>query len=163
VSTLRATLAGWVAANDRASLGRFFSPAELVRLGLEGAPAPASLAGWGNYEFGLTGRVAAGALPDLPWERYAGRSRRVLAYAAPDLQITLARRLADLGFPPSLVPMLMASASFDLVNAAPARHTDDWEAIVSRVQAIDQAAVERYLGLLTTAGPLRPDQGSSEP
>ena len=163
VSTLRTTLAGWLAANDRPSLDRFFSATERVRIGLEGARAPEGLGGWGNYEFALTGRVAAGALPDLPYERYAGRPRRMLAYAAPDLQITLALRLADLGFPPSLVPMLMASASLDLVNTAPARHADDWQAIVAQVQAIDQAAVERYLGLLTTAGPLRPDQRSSAP
>jgi hypothetical protein len=162
-SLLRASVAGWLAENDRASLAAFFSSTELVRMGLEGTPVPDALRAWGNYELPLTGRARSGPLPDLPWERYAGRSRRMLAYAAPDLQITLALRLADLGFPASLVPMLMASASLDLVNSAPSRHTDDWQALAARVQAIDQTAVERYLGLLTTGGPLRPAQGSSEP
>ena len=54
-----------------------------------------------------------------------------------------------------LVPDLMVSATLDFVNTVPSRHPDDWSALVSHVQAIDVAALERYLGLLTTTGPLR--------
>jgi hypothetical protein len=81
--------------------------------------------------------------------------RRLLAAALPDLQLTLAWRLAEMRLPAALVPALMASASVDVVNTVPSRYTDDWEALVSRVREIDAHAVERFLGLLTTRGPLR--------
>ena len=126
-----------------------------MRLGLAGKAVPAALESWGNYEMPLSGRSRAGRLPDMPVERYAGRARRLLAVALPELQVTLAIRLAELRLPATLVPAVMASATLDVVNTAPARFADDWQAVVDRVRAVDAIAVERYLGLLTTAGPLR--------
>jgi hypothetical protein len=155
VSGHRIAAAEWLFANDRNALGGLFSVTELVRIGLAGKPTPAALDGWGNYEMALSGRSRAGRFPDLPVERYAGRSRRLLAAALPELQLTLAIRLADLRLPATLVPALMASATLDVVNTTPSRFADDWQAIVDRVRAIDAHAVERYLGLLTTTGPLR--------
>jgi hypothetical protein len=155
VSGHRIAAAEWLFANDRNALGGLFSMTELVRIGLAGKPTPAALDGWGNYEMALSGRSRAGRFPDLPVERYAGRSRRLLAAALPELQLTLAIRLADLRLPATLVPALMASATLDVVNTTPSRFADDWQAIVDRVRAIDAHAVERYLGLLTTTGPLR--------
>ena len=75
----------------------------------------------------------------------------------PDLQLALALGLSELDLPAVLVPDLLPAALFDLVNTAPSRHTDDWEAMAQRAQAVDRDAVERYLGLLTTQGPLRAD------
>lgn len=155
VSAHRLTAAEWLGANDRTALGAFFSTTELVRIGLAGTPAPAALDGWGNYEMALSGRSRAGRIPELPVERYAGRARRLLAAALPELQLTLAIRLAELRLPATLVPALMTSATLDVVNTTASRFADDWQAVVDRVRVVDVTAVERYLGLLTTAGPLR--------
>jgi hypothetical protein len=155
LSTLRTTLLEWQVASGRPDLPEFFSMTELLRIGLAGDPVPSLLASWGNYEFALTGRSAAGTLPQFPVERYAGRSKRMLTYAIPDLQLTLAVRLAEMKLPAVLVPALMAAASFDVVNTSPSRHTDDWQAVVASIRKVDAQAVERYLGLLTTSGPLR--------
>lgn len=155
LSPLRTSVFEWRVASDRGRLSEFFSMTELVRIGLGGDPAPAALGGWGNYALAMTGKSGAGSLPSHPIERYAGRVRRLLATAIPDLQLGLAFRLAQMRLPAALVPPLMASASFDVVNTSPSRYTDDWEAVVSRVRGIDTQAVERYLGLLTTGGPLR--------
>lgn len=160
-STLRATVAAWLAATPR-GLEEFFSVSELLRIGLNGAPLPEPVRQWGSCDAALSGRGGA-APPDLPWERYAGRSRRMLACAVPDLPIALAVHLAEMGLPASLVPSLMASATLDVVNSTPSRHADDWLALVARVQAVDRPAVERYLGLLTTGGPLRPARPRGRP
>jgi hypothetical protein len=155
LSPLRTAVFEWRVASDRRRLAEFFSMTELVRIGLAGDPVPDALGRWGNYDLALSGRSAPGRFPAYPVERYAGRVRRLLAAALPDLQLTLAWRLAEMRLPAALVPALMASASVEVVNTAPSRYTDDWEALVSRVRDIDAHAVERYLGLLTTGGPLR--------
>jgi len=133
----------------------FFSLTEVMRVGLQGAPLPEGLQSWGNYDAALTGRMMAGSLPVLPWERYAGRSGRLLAAAVPDLQLALAVGLAEMRLPAVLVPDLMTSATAEVINTALTRHPDDWRAIMARAQAIDGDAIERYLGLLTVNGPLR--------
>jgi hypothetical protein len=100
--------------------------------------------------------MTAGSLPAWPWERYAGRSLRLVSCALPDLQLTLALGLAELELPAMLVVDLMPSATYELVNLAAPRHADDVEALAAYVRQVDRRALERYLGLLTTAGPLRP-------
>jgi hypothetical protein len=117
---------------------------------------PADLDGWGTAQPAISGRLGGGPLPAWPWERYAGRSLRVVSCALPDLQLTLALRLADLELPAMLVVDLMPSATFELVNTAAPRHADDFEALAEYIRRVDRIAVERHLGLLTTAGPLRP-------
>jgi len=57
--------------------------------------------------------------------------------------------------PAVLVPDLMAIAVHDFIYSVPARHPDDWEAMVSWVAGLTRENVERYLGRLTTDGPLR--------
>ena len=115
-----------------------------------------ALDGWGTAQRPVSGRITGGPLPAWPWERYAGRSLRLVSCALPDLQLTLALRLAEMDLPALLVVDLMASATFELVNTAAPRHADDFDALAEYVRRIDRIAVERYLGLLTTAGPLRP-------
>lgn len=160
VSPLRRTLASWLAATDRAALPSFFTLAELTRMGAGEAPLAGALARWGTFDGPISGRLVSGPLPELPAERYAGRSGRVLACAVPDLTIALTLGLSQLGLPAALVPDLLPAALYDLVNTTPSRHTDDWQAIADRAQAVDRDAVERYLGLLTTQGPLRADAAS---
>jgi hypothetical protein len=155
LSSQRAAAAQWLLAHDPDAVAGFFTMTELVRLGAKGAPEPDLPEAWGNYELPLSGRSGAGRFPNLPVERYGGRARRLLAVALPELQVTLAIRLAELQLPATLVPAVMASATLDVVNTTASRFADDWQAIVDRVRAVDARAVERYLGLLTTSGPLR--------
>jgi hypothetical protein len=155
-SPQRQALAGWLAEVNPAALPDLLSVTEIVRLGVAGRFLPASLAGWGTSQRPISGRLLAGGLPPWPWERYAGRSQRLVSSALPDLQIRLAIGLAALELPAMLVVDLMPSATYDLVNTPASRHTDDFAALLDHVRGIDQVAIERYLGLLTTAGPLRP-------
>jgi hypothetical protein len=153
---LRQTLAAWIAEVNPSALADVLSLTEIVRLGSEGGALPESLSGWGTVQRPVTGRITGGPLPSWPWERYAGRSLRLVSCALPDLQLTLALRLAEMDLPALLVVDLLAPATFELVNTATPRHADDFEALAEYVRRIDRIAVERYLGLLTTAGPLRP-------
>jgi hypothetical protein len=138
------------------ALAGVLSLTEIVRLGSDGGTVPAALEGWGTAQRPVTGRITGGPLPAWPWERYAGRSLRLVSCALPDLPLTLALRLAEMDLPALLVVDLMAPATFELVNTAASRHADDVETLAAHVRRIDRIAVERYLGLLTTAGPLRP-------
>ena len=153
---LRQTLAAWIAEVNPSALAGVLSMTEIVRLGSEGGAAPETLDGWGTAQRPVTGRITGGPLPSWPWERYAGRSLRLVSCALPDLPLTLALRLTEMDLPALLVVDLMAPATFELVNTAAPRHADDFEALAEYVRRIDRIAVERYLGLLTTAGPLRP-------
>ena len=153
---LRQTLAAWIAEVDPPALAGVLSMTEIVRLGSEGGALPEALDGWGTAQRPVTGRITGGPLPSWPWERYAGRSLRLVSCALPDLPLTLAIRLAEMDLPALLVVDLMAPATFELVNTVAPRHADDFEALAEHVRRIDRFAVERYLGLLTTAGPLRP-------
>ena len=153
---LRQALAAWIAEVNPSALAGVLSLTELVRLGSDGGAAPAILDGWGTAQRPVTGRISGGPLPSWPWERYAGRSLRLVSCALPDLQLTLALRLTEMDLPALLVVDLLAPATFELVNTAAPRHADDFEALAEYVRRIDRIAVERYLGLLTTAGPLRP-------
>ena len=153
---LRQALAAWIAEVNPPALAGVLSMTEIVRLGSEGGVLPESLAGWGTAQPPVSGRITGGPLPSWPWERYAGRSLRLVSCALPDLPLTLALRLTEMDLPALLVVDLMAPATFELVNTAAPRHADDVEALAEYVRRIDRIAVERYLGLLTTAGPLRP-------
>ena len=79
----------------------------------------------------------------------------MLAYAVPDLQLALGAQLADMQLPAVLVPDLMAIAAQDFIHSVPARHPDDWQAMVGWVAELKRDTTERYLGKLTTGGPLR--------
>ena len=153
---LRQTLAAWIAEHDPPALPGLFSMTDVLRLGSEGGVLPEALAGWGTAQRPVSGRIGGGSLPAWPWERYAGRSLRLVSCALPDLPLTLALRLAEMDLPALLVADLMAPATLELVNTAAPRHADDFEALAEYVRRVDGLAVERYLGLLTTAGPLRP-------
>ncbi len=153
---LRQGLAGWIAEVHPAELPGSFSMTEIMRLGLESGDVPESLSGWGPMQRPVSGRIATGPVPPWPWERYTGRSQRLVSCALPDLQLVLAVRLAALELPAMLVVDLMPSATYELVNIAAPRHADDFAALAEHVRGVDQSALERHLGLLTTAGPLRP-------
>ena len=162
-SPLRQALAGWLAAVDPAAVADVFSMTDMLRLGSTGDALPDGFDGWAPVQVPVTGRLTPGPLPALPWERYTGRSTRLLSCALPDLTLTLAARLAELDLPASLIPDLLPSATFELVNTATPRHADDFDALAERAHVVDRHAVERYLGLLTVGGPLRPEAATRTP
>jgi hypothetical protein len=153
---LRQTLAAWITEVNPPGVPGVLSLTEIARLGWDDGAVPAALDGWGTAQRPVNGRITGGPLPSWPWERYAGRSLRLVSCALPDLQLTLALRLTEMDLPALLVVDLMAPATFEMVNTVAPRHADDFEALAEYVRRIDRIAVERYLGLLTTAGPLRP-------
>ena len=153
---LRQTLAGWLAEVNPAAVAGVLSMTEVVRLGSPGGHVPDALEGWGTSQRAVSGRMTAGSMPAWPWERYTGRAQRLVSCAMPDLPLTLAIALAELELPAMLVVDLMPSATYELVNRAAPRHADDFDALAEYVRHVDRTAVERHLGLLTTAGPLRP-------
>jgi hypothetical protein len=155
-SPLRQTLAGWLATIEPNGVAGVFSMTDVLRLGASGDGPADGFDGWAPVQVPLTGRLAPGPLPAWPWERYTGRSTRLVSCALPDLTITLAERLAELELPASLIPDLLPPATFELVNTAMPRHADDFDALAERVRLVDRRAVERYLGMLTVGGPLRP-------
>ena len=162
-SPLRQTLASWLAAVNPAAVADVFSMTDMLRLGSSTDTVPDGFDGWAPVQPPVTGRLGPGALPALPWERYTGRSTRLVSCALPDLTLTLAARLAELELPASLIPDLLPSATFELVNTATPRHADDFDALAERAHLVDRRAVERYLGLLTVGGPLRPAPATRTP
>ena len=156
LSALRRHLAPWVLEHDRTSLATYFSVSEIVALGLETDQAANTLSGWGNSCEPLTGRRAAGGLPDAAWELYGGRlSSGLLASVVPDVQLRVAELLAGLDMPADVLPDVLSSAVLEFVNTVPSRHPDDWRALVLTAAAIGPTAVERFLALLTTDGVLQ--------
>ena len=151
----RRTLLEW-AVQHQAADSRL-SPYELLFLGLEPAAKPAYLDAWG-----VPGEPRSGCLClQMPAPRQAdlfvGRWHTgVLATGFPDLNLRLAELLDDLGMPATLLPSVLAAATWDLVINVRSRDYDDRQGLVDFVDALTSDRVELYLALLTTDGPLVP-------
>jgi hypothetical protein len=88
---------------------------------------------------------------------FAGRWHTgVLATGFPDLNLRLAELLSDLGMPATLLPSVLAAATWDFVINVRSRDYDDRQGLVDYVDALTTDRVELYLALLTTDGPLVP-------
>jgi hypothetical protein len=159
---IRRTVFPWIVAHDSSRAASFFSPVELLWLGLGNTRSGESLHQWGvsaHARLGclclridrrsadlLTGRVNAG----------------MLASGIPDLGLRLAELLADLHMPAALLGGVLASATFDFVNGASSRDENDRRGLVEFVLALRVDRVEEYLGMLTTGGPLVPPRTDSD-
>jgi hypothetical protein len=160
----RTTLLTWAVQHRRADLR--LSQYELLVLGLDRGTKPASLDAWG-----MPGEARIGCLClQVPTPRQAdlftGRWHTgVLMTGFPDLNLRLAELLGDLGMPATLLPSVLAAATWDLVINAHSRDYDDRQGLVDYVDALTADRVELYLALLTTDGPLVPilDGSGSRP
>jgi hypothetical protein len=158
----RKTLLAWAVQYQPADSR--FSLYELLFLGLEPGAKPAYLDFWG-----VPGEPRIGCLClQIPAPRQAdlfvGRWHTgVLATGFPDLNLRLAELLGDLGMPATLLPSVLAAATWDLVINARSRDYDDHQGLVDFVDALTSDRVELYLALLTTDGPLVPILDGSGP
>jgi hypothetical protein len=151
----RTTLLTW--AVQRQPAGLQLSPSELLVLGLEPGAKAGSLDAWG-----VPGEPRIGCLClQMPAWRQADLSTGrwhtgALATGFPDLNLRLAELLDDLGMPGTLLPSVLAAATWDFVVNVRSRDYDDRQALVDYVDALTGDRVELYLALLTTDGPLVP-------
>ncbi len=158
----RTTLLSWAVQRQRTDLR--FSLYELLVLGLEPGAKPASLDFWG-----VPGEPRLGCLClQIPTPRQAdlfvGRWHTgVMATGFPDLNLRLAELLGDLGMPATLLPSVLAAATWDFVINVRSRDYDDRQGLVDFVDALTSDRVELYLALLTTDGPLVPILDGSGP
>jgi hypothetical protein len=151
----RTTLFTW--AVQRQPAGLHLSPSELLVLGLEPGATPGYLDSWGTPGEPRTGclclQMPTSSQADLlPGRWHTG----VLATGFPDLNLRLAELLDDLGMPGTLLPSVLAAATWDFVVNVRSRDYDDRQALVDYVDALTRDRVELYLALLTTDGPLVP-------
>jgi hypothetical protein len=157
MSPVRRTLWSWAIARDREDARAFLAPSELFWLGLDRAPVPDGLHGWGAPAGPRTGCLCLEVLDRQPWEALAGRRfSGALTSGFPDLNLRLAELLDGLRMPASLLAPVLAAATLDLIESAAARDPDDRQALLDFVHALHAERVEQYLALLTTDGPLVP-------
>jgi hypothetical protein len=86
-----------------------------------------------------------------------------LATGFPDLNLRLAEVLGELRMPATLLPSVLAAATWDLVLNVRSRDFDDRQGLIDFVDALTADRVEQYLALLTTDGPLVPVAAGSAP
>lgn len=155
IGAVRRTLLEWMVAHDRERLPHFFSPTELLWLGLDGAPLPAPFHAWGTSAEPRAGCDCLQLVDRRSWESLAGRwDSGILATAFADLNLRLAEVLRELRMPAALLSHVLSAAALDFINNAVSRWQDDHRALLAFVQALPVDRVEQYLALLTTNGPL---------
>jgi hypothetical protein len=157
LSSLRRTLLAWLMTHDKERMVAFFSPAELMWIGLDGAPIARGARALGAPGGPRLGCFCLTLSEPRPWEMFAGRwSSGILATDFPDLNLRISELLAELHMPAALLAPVLASATLDFVNNASSRDPDDRRGLVEFVRALRRDRVEEYLALLTTEGPLVP-------
>jgi hypothetical protein len=157
LSPARRTLLPWVVAHEPERVAGFFSPTELLWLGLEKMPLEPRFHAWGAPAEPRLGCLCLQLMDRRPWETLAGRwTTGILASGFADLNLRLVELLAELQMPASLLGPVLASATLEFINTVTSRDQDDRRALVEFVQALRPEDVEQYLALLTTDGPLVP-------
>ena len=153
----RRTLLSWTAARRPEWLRAFLAPVEVFWLGLEGAAPGTTLHAWGAPVGARTGCACLRLDAPRPLDALAGRRyAAILASGFPDLNLRLAELLSELHMPAALLAPVLAAATLDLVTNAVVRDRDDRRGLETFVWALRRDAVEQYLALLTTGGPLVP-------
>jgi hypothetical protein len=158
----RITLLSWAVQHRRADV--HLSPYELLLLGREAGAKPGDLDAWGVAAEPRLGCLCVQMPTPRQFDLFTGRWHTgVLATGFPDLNLRLAELLADLEMPGTLLPSVLAAATWDLVINVRSRDYDDRQGLVDFVDALTSDRVELYLALLTTDGPLVPILDGSGP
>jgi hypothetical protein len=163
LGSIRRTIFPWIVAHDPARAAAFFSPLELLWIGMGDAPVGAAGHGWGVSAQARLGCLCLQVVDKRPPDMLAGRvNAGILASGFPDLGLRLAELLAELKMPAALLGGVLASATSDFVNGAPSRDEDDRRGLVEFVLALRADRVEEYLAMLTTGGPLVPPRADAD-
>jgi hypothetical protein len=163
LSSVRRVLLAWNVAHDPARVATFFSPSELLWLGMANEPIAPALQAWGAPSEGRLGCLCLQMMDHRPWEPLTGRwGSGIFASGFPDLNLRLAELLADMQMPAALLASVLGAATLDFVNSVSSRDEDDRRGLVEFVQALTPERLEQYLALLTTDGPLVPVSGTAE-
>jgi hypothetical protein len=151
----RTTLLAWAMQHRREDVR--LSPSELMVLGRDAGAKPINLDGWGVAAEPRIGCLCLQMPAPRQFDLFTGRWHTgVLATGFPDLNLRLAELLADLEMPGTLLPSVLAAATWDFAINVRSRDYDDRQALVDFVDALTSDRVELYLALLTTDGPLVP-------
>jgi hypothetical protein len=163
IGSIRRTIYAWIVAHDPSRAASFFSPVELLWLGMGRAPLRPSLDEWGVSARTRIGCLCLRILDRRSPDQLAGRlNAGILASGVPDLGLRIAELLADLRMPAVLLGGVLAAATYDFVNGAASRDEDDRRGLVEFVLALKIDRVEEYLALLTSGGPLVPPRDDSD-
>jgi hypothetical protein len=158
---IRRTVLPWMVENDAPRVISFFSPLELLWLGLGNGRAGGSLDGWGVSALRRTGCLCLQVPDKRNRDMLTARvNTGIRASGFPDLGLRLAELLSDMGMPAELFAGVLGSATSDFVNGAVSRYEDDERGLVEFVLALEADRVEEYLAMLTTGGPLVPPRDS---
>ncbi|MES1255036.1 MAG: hypothetical protein ABUS56_05475 [Acidobacteriota bacterium] len=147
----------WTALHERDRLPSLFSLAELVALG--GGDRRMDLDAWGTSAMISTGCMCTlmprpGRLPLLTGRPQVG----LLATAVADLNLHVARVLADLRVPARLAKYVLGAAVLDFIDEVRATDPDDWLSLVRAGAAVGRERIEDYVAAAAAGGPLVPDQ-----
>jgi hypothetical protein len=93
---------------------------------------------------------APGRLPMLMGRPQIG----LLATAVPDLNLHIARMLADLHIPAMLARAVLAAAVQDFVDGVRSTDPDDWLSLVRGARTLSRLQVEDYVAAAAADGPL---------
>jgi hypothetical protein len=153
VGPLRRSLLSWTIERDPASVTRFFSPSELLRIsGDEEALRAAE--DWGAPALSLTGCLCLALGPAIDWDLFAGRmgmgESGFLGARSPDLLLRLSEILVALKLPTAIAHDIVPIAVQSALDQARPSHLDDWWALVKHTHELSSRVVEDYVSSVTT-------------
>jgi hypothetical protein len=145
--------ATWTLAHEPDRLESLFSLGEFLALGDPGHDI--DLDSWGMVAHVSAGCMCAmmpapGRLPMLMGRPQIG----LLATAVPDLNLHIARMLADLHIPAMLARAVLAAAVQDFVDGVRSTDPDDWLSLVRGARTLSRLQVEDYVAAAAADGPL---------
>jgi len=152
----RARAIRWTAVHDRARLESMFSLREMAALG--GLAATADLDRWGTSAVGSAGCWCTVAPPAALHALATGRPQLgLLAATVSDLELHVARMLAELQVPAAVAPFVLSGVVQDFADSVRPTDGDDWLTLVRTARTFTREQIEDYIAAATADGPLIPD------
>lgn len=160
MSEARRTALSWARAKG-AGVDELFSMTEIFWLGIEPAAAQ-TVAPWGTTHEPLEGCYCTRFPNPGAWDGLSGRLGSLqMGTAVADLNLRVAEHLAALEVPASLFRPVLAFATQDFIDGAPALYDDDWAGVVLFAGRLSRERVEDYVAAIVAAGPVR-EQSAAE-
>jgi hypothetical protein len=158
MSESRRGLLAWTPPDAPATSDRLFSISELFWLGVDSKATEIKDA-WGTTHEPFDGCYCKRFPPRGAWDALPrGTGSQQTATAMPDLNLRVAEVLAELKVPASLFSTVLAYATQDFIDGAPALYDDDWAGIVQFAAQLSRERIEDYVAALVAAGPVREAQ-----